>query len=86
MLIPLPEPSYIPVALVLPLQRLAALVEIIICSGYPSQILLILVLRGFGMHSLTEAGRLSPPFVFTLSLIDAALVVSLVLFVPPGTP
>ena len=29
---------------------------------------------------MTEAGRLSPPFVFTLSLIDAALVVTLVLF------
>ena len=78
---PLPELPYLPEPKrVLPLERLAALVEIIICSGYPSQILLILVLRGFGMHSLTEAGRLSPPFVFTLSLIDAALVVSLVLF------
>jgi membrane protease YdiL (CAAX protease family) len=78
---PVPELPYLAVPKrVLPLERLGALVEIIICSGYPSQILLILVLRGFGMHTLTEAGRLSPPFVFTLSLIDAALVVSLVLF------
>jgi membrane protease YdiL (CAAX protease family) len=78
---PVPELPYIPVPKrFLPLERLGALVEIIICSGYPSQILLILVLRGFGMHTVTEAGRLSPPFVFTLSLIDAALVVSLVLF------
>jgi membrane protease YdiL (CAAX protease family) len=65
---------------VLPLERLGALVEVIICSGYPSQILLILVLVGFGMDMRTPGGRLSPPFVFTLSLIDAVLVVGLVLF------
>jgi membrane protease YdiL (CAAX protease family) len=78
---PVPELPYLSAPRrVLPLERLGALVEIIICSGYPSQILLILVLRGFGMHTLTDAGRLSPPFVFTLSLIDAALVVGLVIF------
>ncbi|MEN3339906.1 MAG: protease family protein [Acidobacteriota bacterium] len=77
---PVPELPYLPAPRqVLPLERLGALVEVIICSGYPSQILLILVLRGFGMRTWTEAGRLSPPFVFTVSLIDAALVVSLVL-------
>jgi len=65
---------------VLPLERLGALVEVVICSGFPSQILLILVLRGFGMHMLTPGGRLAPPFVFTLSLLDAVLVVGLVLF------
>ncbi len=78
---PVPELPYLPAPRqVLPLERLGALVEVIICSGYPSQILLILVLRGFGMHTWTEAGRLSPPFVFTVSLIDTALVVGLVLF------
>jgi membrane protease YdiL (CAAX protease family) len=65
---------------VLAIERLGALLEVIICSGFPSQILLILVLRGFGMHMMTEEGRLSPPFVFTLSLIDAALVVGLIVF------
>ena len=78
---PVPELSYLPAPRrVLPLERLGALVEVIICSGYPSQILLILVLRGFGMNMMTEGGQWSPPFVFTLSLIDAALVVGLVLF------
>jgi membrane protease YdiL (CAAX protease family) len=77
---PVPELPYLPAPRqVLPLERLGALVEVIICSGYPSQILLVLVLRGFGMPTWTAAGRLSPPFVFTVSLIDAALVVSLVL-------
>jgi CAAX amino terminal protease family. len=65
---------------VLPLERLGAIIEIIICSGFPSQILLILVLRGFGMRMQLPDGHLSPPFVFTLSLVDAALVVGLVLF------
>ena len=40
----------------------------------------MLVLRGFGMHMKTTAGLWSPPFIFTLSLIDAALVIGLVLF------
>jgi membrane protease YdiL (CAAX protease family) len=78
---PVPELPYLPVPRrVLPLERLGALVEVIICSGFPSQILLILVLRGFGMQMTTVAGQLSPPFVFTLSLLDAVLVVGLVLF------
>jgi membrane protease YdiL (CAAX protease family) len=65
---------------VLTIERLGALVEVILCSGFPSQILLLLVLHGFGMHMTTADGRLSPPFVFTLSLIDAVLVVGLVVF------
>ena len=63
----------------LPLERLGALFEILICSGFPTQILLILVVRGFGIRMLADDGRLSPPFVFTVSLLDAVLVVGLVL-------
>jgi membrane protease YdiL (CAAX protease family) len=78
---PVPEIPYIPVRRqVLPIERLGALIEILICSGFPSQLLLILVLRGFGMRLMLADGRLSPPFVFVLSLADAALVVGLVLF------
>jgi membrane protease YdiL (CAAX protease family) len=65
---------------VLPLERVGAMVEVVICSGFPTQILLILVLRGFGMSMFDAEGRLSPPFVFTLSLVDAALVIGLVFF------
>ena len=80
MLEPVPEPSYIPERRrVLPLERVGAIVEIFICSGFPTQILLILVLRGFGMPMHAPSGGLSPPFVFTLSLLDALLVISLVL-------
>jgi uncharacterized protein len=81
---PIPEPA--PAAIVapdrpvLPVQRLGAIVEIVLCSGFPSQLLIILVLNGFGMTMRTEDGRLSPPFVFTLSLLDAVMVVGLVIF------
>lgn len=78
---PAPEPSVIPVTRpVLPLDRLAALVEVVICSGFPSQIVLIVILRGFGLRMIAPDGRLSPSFVFTVSLLDALLVVSLVMF------
>lgn len=76
---PAPELPYLPVRRpVLPLERLGAIVEVVICSGFPSQILLIFVMRGFGIRMQTAEGHLSPPFVFTLSLVDAVLVVGLV--------
>jgi membrane protease YdiL (CAAX protease family) len=77
---PVPEPAFIPERRrVLPLERVGALVEILICSGFPTQVLLILVMRGFGIPMRAADGRLSPPFVFTLSLLDALLVIGLVL-------
>jgi membrane protease YdiL (CAAX protease family) len=81
---PVPEPAPLsvvaPARPVLPVQRVGALVEIVLCSGFPSQLLLIMVLSGFGMSARTADGRLSPPFVFTLSLLDAVIVIGLVLF------
>jgi membrane protease YdiL (CAAX protease family) len=64
---------------VLPLERLAALFEVLICSSVPTQILLSLLVGGFGVPMRSADGRLSPPFVFTVSLLDALLVVGLVL-------
>ena len=65
---------------VLPVQRLGAFVEVLLCSGFPSQLFLITVLTGLGMRVQTAEGQLSPPFIFTLSLVDTALVVGLVFF------
>lgn len=65
---------------VLPFERLGALVEIAVCSGFPSQIALIVVLRGLGMKLHLADGSLSPPFLFTVSLLDAAIVIGLVFF------
>ena len=79
MLEPVPEPPFIPERRrVLPIERAGALLEILICSGFPTQILIIVALRVFGVPMRAEDGRLSPPFVFTLSLVDAALVIGLV--------
>ena len=80
---PAPEPHDVPLPLpprILPVQRLAALFEVTLCSGFPSQLFLIGVLTGLGMQFRTPAGDLSPAFVFTLSLADTVIVVGLVLF------
>jgi membrane protease YdiL (CAAX protease family) len=65
---------------VLPGQRLGAALEVLLCSGFPTQILLIGILTGLGMPMHAAPERLSPVFVFALSLLDTVLVVGLVLF------
>ncbi len=63
---------------VLPVERLGAVGEIVLCSGFPTQLLLIAVLTSLGLGMRTADGRLSPTFIFTLSLLDAVLVIGLV--------
>jgi membrane protease YdiL (CAAX protease family) len=58
--------------------RFAAAFEVFLISGVPTQILLIAALSGFGMAMRTPEGAMSPAFVFTVSLVDAVLVVALV--------
>jgi membrane protease YdiL (CAAX protease family) len=65
---------------ILPFERAGALLEVIMCSGLPTQILLIAVLSVFGMSPQSEGGGYNPRFVFTVSLLDAVLVVALVVF------
>jgi len=60
------------------MQRAGAAIEILLCSGFPTQILLIGLLSSMGLRVQTDGGRLSSLFVFTLSLLDTALVVGLV--------
>jgi membrane protease YdiL (CAAX protease family) len=77
---PAPEIPYLPVRQpIVPIERLGALVEVAICSGFPTQLMLILVLTLSGLPMQTAAGRLSPPFIFALALGDAVLVIGLVL-------
>lgn len=73
------DASSLPARTTLPTERIGAILEVIICSGLPTQLLLIAVLRGFGMHIQTGDGGLNPKFVFAVSLLDAVLVVGLVL-------
>jgi len=74
-----PEPLEAPKR-TLPIERVGALIEILLCSGFPSQLLLIGVLSGLGMPLRTPEGHLSPPFMFTMSMADAVLVIGLVVF------
>jgi membrane protease YdiL (CAAX protease family) len=60
-------------------QRIGALIEVLICSGFPTQLLLVTIMTAFGMRLTTADGHWSPVFVSTLSLIDTALVVALIL-------
>jgi membrane protease YdiL (CAAX protease family) len=63
-----------------PLERLTAFLEIVLCSGYPTQILLTLLLAGLGVGAYDESQRLQIPFVVTLSLVDTALLLWLIVF------
>lgn len=61
------------------LTRPTALLEVLLCSGFPTQIAVIGVLQALGLVPQDAQGRLSIVFVMALSLVDALLVVGLVL-------
>lgn len=65
---------------ILPSDRIAAAFECILCSGFPTQIGLIVILTALGLSMQGAEGGLNPRFIFTLSLLDAALVIGLTLF------
>lgn len=77
---PAREPDVPAAPAVQPIDRFAAFVEVLLCSGFPTQILLIGLLASAGMVMQTADGRLSPPFIFALSLIDTVLVLGLIAF------
>lgn len=54
-------------------------VEILLCSGYPTQIVVSYVLLGAGLAPQTANAQLSGRFVFALSLLDTVLLLSLIL-------
>ena len=70
-----PPPDTIPLG-----DRFAAAAEVVLCSGFPTQLLLIGLLSAAGLRIRDAEGLLSSPFIFLLSLLDTALVVGLVLF------
>jgi len=61
------------------LERAAAGFEVLLCSGFPTQIIVIVLLAALGMHPRTPDGELSAPFVYALTLLDTVLVVSLII-------
>jgi membrane protease YdiL (CAAX protease family) len=54
-------------------------IEIILCSGYPTQLSIGFTLQAMGIDAFREDGALSATFVFTLSLIDTVVLLSLIL-------
>jgi membrane protease YdiL (CAAX protease family) len=61
-----------------PVERLGAIAEVVLCSGFPTQLLLVTVMTAAGMELRTPAGHWSPVFVSVLSLLDTALVIGLI--------
>jgi membrane protease YdiL (CAAX protease family) len=74
---PLPDPPPEPITIA---HRLGALIEVILCTGFPTQIFLISVMTLAGMRLEIEPGRWSTAFVSTLSLLDTVFVIGLVVF------
>jgi membrane protease YdiL (CAAX protease family) len=61
-------------------RRLGAIGEIVLCSGFPTQIALALLFRAAGMADVAADGQISLPFVAVVSLADATLLVGLMLW------
>jgi membrane protease YdiL (CAAX protease family) len=61
-------------------ERLVALFEVILCSGYPTQLAVGATLILLGLAPTDADGGLSLQYVVVLSLIDTLLVIALILF------
>jgi membrane protease YdiL (CAAX protease family) len=59
------------------LTRGRAAAEVLICSGYPTQLLIIAALAAFGIQPMAN-GAISPLFVFAVSAVDTVLLLGLV--------
>jgi membrane protease YdiL (CAAX protease family) len=74
------EPPAVQPPVVLPIERAAAALEVILCSGFPTQIVIITVMATFGIQPRLADGRFNAPFIFALTLLDTLLLVGLVCF------
>src|SRR5262245_38870778 len=54
--------------------------EVLLCSGYPSQLLLGALLQAAGLLPRMPDGSLSATFVFALSLLDTVLLLGLIVW------
>ena len=59
-------------------RRLTAAGEVVLCSGFPTQLTLVVLLGMLGAGPTEGSGDLSLGYVVTLSLVDAALILALV--------
>jgi membrane protease YdiL (CAAX protease family) len=61
-------------------RRGAALAEVVLCSGFPTQLALTGLLRLGGLSPLTADGALSLPFVAIVSAADTVLMLGLIIW------
>jgi membrane protease YdiL (CAAX protease family) len=73
----LSEPSALEAAPIRRLSRGRAVAEVIMCSGYPTQLAIVAVLAAVGIRPATD-GTLSPEFIFIVSAVDTVLLLGLV--------
>lgn len=59
--------------------RWIAALEVLICSGFPTQIVIITILRAAGVEMMVD-GQLSIAFFAPLAILDTILLVSLIVF------
>lgn len=59
--------------------RVIAFLEVLLCSGFPTQLAIGGTFVAFGQGAFTDAGALSMRYVVGLSLIDAVVVVAMIL-------
>jgi membrane protease YdiL (CAAX protease family) len=62
----------------LPVERFGALIEVFLCSGFPTQLLVLGALAEMGLSARGNDGSLSPVFVTVWALTDMVLVLGLV--------
>src|SRR4030095_1776728 len=67
-------PSAAPVA-----ARVVALFEVLLCSGFPTQLAIGGTFAALGHGAFTDAGGLSLRYVVGLSLIDSVVVIALIM-------
>ena len=65
--------------------RLSSLLEVVMCSGYPTQLIIVGMLTGLGMAVASDPGQLSLLWVVTLSMADTVLLIALVVYFLRGT-
>lgn len=63
-----------------PAQRIVALLEVILCSDFPTQLVLGATFYAFGFQQERPDGTLNLAFIAVLSLIDAVVLIGLILF------
>jgi membrane protease YdiL (CAAX protease family) len=61
------------------ISRATALFEVLLCSGYPTQIAVAASIAALGVGTQGDGGRLNAVYVVALSLVDTAVLVALIL-------